>query len=154
MAVHVNKSNNFMKTTLSALFHIIAAASLMAVETNSLRRVDGVVYNPKLSKLWKAIPERNVGGGYYEKFTVASVGTNGVTFRVESRIFTPAGWKEKPNGFVFVKNCPNMETFYTEQTVSEQFLALPIPNMNLETKNGGKITVRAFDCGEPCELPK
>ena len=134
---------------------MLAAFSSMAVETNYCRRVDGVIYNPYYSKLWKTIPEGSVGGGYYEKFTVTHIRTNGVIFSVEAHIYGPPGWMEKPKGYVFVKNCPHKDTFYTDQELGEEkFLVLPIQNMDFPTKDGGKITVRAFDCGEPCPPPK
>ena len=144
--------NNFIKFLFAVLCF---AATVAAAQTNSpYRRVDGVIYNPSLSKLWKTIPEGSVGGGYYEKFTVIHVRTNGVIFSVTARIYGPPGWMEKSKGDVFIKNCPHKETFYTGQELgNEKFLALPIQNITFPTTDGGEITVRAFDCGEPCNLP-
>ena len=140
---------------LLLLVFSLAACSSMAAETNYCRRVDGVIYNPQYSKLWKTIPEYgnpvNIAiPGFRDYYTVSSVRTNGVIFSVERR----SGDNVNDNGYVFVKNIPHKETFYTGQTLDQKLYALPIANMDFPDKTGGKITVRAFDCGEPCPPPK
>ena len=156
--------NNFIKFLFAVL---CCAATVAAAQTNSpYRQVDGVIYNPKFSKLWVQIPIEKDEAGWvgantlvsstvHEEYTVSSVRTNGVIFSVVKKTWSSTSDvnREQADGYVFVKNIPHRETFYTNQKLEEKFLALPIKNTDFPTKDGGKITVRAYDCGEPCNLP-
>jgi hypothetical protein len=129
------------------LFTVLCFAAIVATaQTNSpYRRVDGVIYNPALSVKWKSIPEIN------QHYTVVHVRTNGVIFALDVTLMDGSS---RSDGYVFVKNCPGSDAMYNDQVFTFlSFRALPIPNLQMPTKDGGFIQMRAFDCGEPCNLP-
>lgn len=129
------------------LFTIAALALALSAtaQTNSpYRLVNGVVYDPAHSVKWVSVPV------FGQQLEVVHVKTNGVAFSV---MVTTLGGDLKWDGYIFAKHCPGKSEMYDGQKILlPAFRALPTGTEEMDARDGGKVTVRVYDAGEPCTL--